>query len=277
MYDFGKTNVYGNFAVSARAPSPVELTCADPEAPCRLPNGFLADPPLDQVVSNTFETGVRGILARSVNWSLGGFLTNVSNDIYFVSAGPARNSGFFTNIGNTRRLGVEASLTKSVGRLQGFLHYTFMNATFEENFTVNSPFHPNADEGEIDVVAGSRIPLLPQHIFKTGLNYSITNQLMVGAEIMSVGSSFIRGDESNELGEDQQLNAYTLLNLRAEYQPLNFLGVFVKANNVLNTEYETFGLLGEADEVAAFEDFEEELFLTPGVPFYFQAGVELSF
>ena len=32
-----------------RVPSPVELTCADPNAPCTLPNIFVADPPLQPV------------------------------------------------------------------------------------------------------------------------------------------------------------------------------------------------------------------------------------
>ncbi|MDC3024586.1 TonB-dependent receptor plug domain-containing protein, partial [Alphaproteobacteria bacterium] len=33
-----------NYREANRAPSPVELSCADPGAPCRLPNAFVADP-----------------------------------------------------------------------------------------------------------------------------------------------------------------------------------------------------------------------------------------
>ena len=43
-----------------RVPTAVELTCADPAAPCTLPNIFVADPPLKQVVATTYELGVRG-------------------------------------------------------------------------------------------------------------------------------------------------------------------------------------------------------------------------
>ena len=43
-----------------RVPTPMELTCADPTAPCKLPNNFLADPPLERVVSRTGEVGPAG-------------------------------------------------------------------------------------------------------------------------------------------------------------------------------------------------------------------------
>jgi iron complex outermembrane recepter protein len=64
-----KLNVYLSYNEGLRAPSPIELTCADPLAPCRLPNNFLADPPLDPVVSKTWEGGVRGQLSKDLEWS----------------------------------------------------------------------------------------------------------------------------------------------------------------------------------------------------------------
>ena len=39
-----KYNLIANYKEANRAPSPVELSCADPAAPCRLPNAFVADP-----------------------------------------------------------------------------------------------------------------------------------------------------------------------------------------------------------------------------------------
>jgi len=36
---------YANLSQGVRAPTPVELACSDPNAPCRLPNAFLADHP----------------------------------------------------------------------------------------------------------------------------------------------------------------------------------------------------------------------------------------
>ena len=37
---------YGDFAVSNRAPTPLELACADPVRPCLIDNALVGDPPL---------------------------------------------------------------------------------------------------------------------------------------------------------------------------------------------------------------------------------------
>ena len=44
---------YASYSESSRAPTAVELACAEPDAPCNLPNGFLADPPLMTSSSRT--------------------------------------------------------------------------------------------------------------------------------------------------------------------------------------------------------------------------------
>ena len=43
-------NVYVGYSEGSRAPTSIELGCADPEQPCKLPNAMAGDPPLDQVV-----------------------------------------------------------------------------------------------------------------------------------------------------------------------------------------------------------------------------------
>ena len=85
---------YANWAQSNRAPSPVELACADPAVPCRVPNAFTADPPLGQVISQGFETGLRGHIHQDklagitpLTWSINGYSFENKNDIIFISAG----------------------------------------------------------------------------------------------------------------------------------------------------------------------------------------------
>src|SRR5690606_19102435 len=75
--------LYLSYGESARAPSPVELACASEDAPCNLPNAFLADPPLEQVVAKSWEAGVRGTLWEDLRWHLGGFRTVNHDDILF--------------------------------------------------------------------------------------------------------------------------------------------------------------------------------------------------
>ena len=106
--------VFASYSQSNRVPSPVELTCADPEDPCRLPNAFLADPPLQQVVTRTGELGLRGDFGESA-WQLVYFHTINNDDILFISAGQVPSQGYFDNIGETIRKGVEVSLRGSIG------------------------------------------------------------------------------------------------------------------------------------------------------------------
>ena len=46
-------SVYFSYSEANRAPTAIELGCADPTHPCNLPNALVADPPLKQVVART--------------------------------------------------------------------------------------------------------------------------------------------------------------------------------------------------------------------------------
>ncbi|MEM7251074.1 MAG: TonB-dependent receptor [Pseudomonadota bacterium] len=268
---------YGGYSESNRAPSPVELACADPDAPCNLPNAFLADPPLDDVVAKTVELGLRGakIMGLPISWSFGLFHTINQDDIIFISTGGVTsNEGFFDNIGDTRRQGVEIGLAGEHERVSWQFDYTFLDATFRDSFDVSSPNHPRANaEGEIRVSKGDRIPGLAQHSLKLGVDYSITPKFRVGAEAVHNSAQYLRGDEANLLGT---VDGYTVFNLRAQYDIHKNITLLAKIDNVFDAEYETFGLLGEPDEVLG-DDFENPIFLGPGAPFGGWLGVRAKF
>jgi iron complex outermembrane recepter protein len=66
--------VYGDFAVANRTPTPLELACADPLRPCLIDSALISDPDLKQVVTYTYEVGLRGqhnIAYGQLNWTLG--------------------------------------------------------------------------------------------------------------------------------------------------------------------------------------------------------------
>ncbi|HEY2736750.1 MAG TPA: TonB-dependent receptor, partial [Thermoanaerobaculia bacterium] len=100
----GSWTLFGNLGLSSRVPTPVELTCANPDDPCRLPNAFLSDPPLRQVVARTLELGTRGTW-KTVHLSAALFRADSRNDILFISSGVLTGSGHFANVGRTRRQG----------------------------------------------------------------------------------------------------------------------------------------------------------------------------
>jgi outer membrane receptor protein involved in Fe transport len=264
---------YAGYSEANRAPSPVELTCADEDDPCRLPNAFVADPPLEQVVAKTFEGGLRGRW-NGGRWHAGVFRTTNDDDILFISAGALTNEGFFDNVGETRRDGFEANFLGSAGeRLTWSLDYTYLDATFRETFAVASPNHPEAVGGEIEVESGDRLPLIPSQLLKAGLRIAVTDALTLGVDVLNSSGAHFRGDEGNLLEEQ---GGYTVVNLRAEYRFGERASVFASIDNLLDEEYETFGVFGEADEVLG-DEFEEPFFVGPGAPLAAWIGVRVEF
>lgn len=263
---------YASYSEANRAPSPVELTCADEGDPCRLPNAFVADPPLEQVVAKTFEAGFRGGWSGA-RWHAGLFHTVNEDDILFIGAGKLTNEGFFDNVGDTRRQGVELSLSGENDRFQWFASYTALDATFRENFEVASPHHPAADLGVIPVEPGDRLPLVPRSLLKGGLSVGLGARLRLGGDVLASSGASFRGDEGNLA---QQLDGYALLNLRLRYRLGPHAEVFLNLDNVLDEEYATFGVFGDAQNVLG-AGFDDPRFMSPGAPRAAWLGVRLQF
>jgi iron complex outermembrane receptor protein len=268
-----RLSAYLGYSESNRAPSPVELTCADEDAPCRLPNAFLSDPPLEDVVARTLEAGLRGTWGGG-RWHLGVFSTRNEDDILFVSAGTLAGEGYFDNVGRTQREGIELALDGSLTEgLSWFLNYTRVNAIFRERFTVASPNNPAADGVDIEVAPGDRMPLIPRHLLKTGLRAELARGLGVGLNLIAASEAYFRGDEAN-LGEP--VGAYAVASLRSDYRLSPHLELFFNLDNLFDRRYETFGLFGEADEVLG-ENFEDSRFLSPGAPRAAWIGLSAAF
>jgi outer membrane receptor protein involved in Fe transport len=261
---------YGSFGVSSRVPTPSELSCADPEDPCRLPNAFVADPPLEQVVARTLEGGARGNV-RGVNWSASAFHTKNRDDIVFISSGALTNEGHFANVGDTLRRGFEVAADGSAGeRVRWGAGYTYLRATFDTPLTLSSPNHPDEDDGEIEVEAGSSIPGVPRHNFKADMSMTVGNA-SAGLSLTSTSSQFLRGDEANLL--DPVARA-TVVNLFGSYALHPRARLVARVTNLFDAEYATFGVLGEADDVLG-DDFEDPQFVGPGAPRAAWVGIEL--
>jgi len=265
--------VYAGYSESSRAPSPVELTCADENDPCRLPNAFLADPPLEQVVAETFEAGIRGS-AASIDWHAGLFRTTSRDDILFISAGALTNEGYFDNIGKTRRDGIELNLTGGAGeRFRWFANYTWLDATFRESLAILSPNNPVGVDGEVIVRPGDRLPLIPRHLLKAGFELPLSERLSFGADLYASSGFHLRGDEGNDLS---RIGRMAVLDLQADYRVSDRLTAFLAVDNLFDREYETFGLFGGADEVLG-DAFGDARFLSPAAPRAAWVGVQLEF
>ncbi len=239
-------STYLAYSEGMRTPTPVELTCADPAAPCRLPNNFLADPPLEKVVSRTFESGLRGRWSEALGWNAAVYRTDLDDDIIFISSGGAINAGFFQNAGKTRRQGLELGMHGRIGKLGLAANYGYIDATFESALTLNSPANSSADPitNDIQVSPGNKVPGIPEHSLKVRMEYDFTEALSVGTNVLYFSSQYARGDENNQ-DANGKLPDYTLVNLDGRYQLNKQLMFFGRITNLFDKEYETLGVLGE--------------------------------
>lgn len=237
---------YANYSEGLRAPTAIELACADPNAPCSLPNNFLADPALAPVVAKTTELGARGRLGAKASWNASIFRSELHDDIAFVSSnGAATNTGFFQNVGKTRRQGFEAGVQTQWGPVRLSANYTFLDATYQTAFTESSPSNSSADaNGNIAVQPGNQIPGLPRNMVRVRADYAITPAWTLGAAATYRTAVFARGDENNQ-DAGGKIPGYALLDLDTTYNVTKKLQVFARVNNVFNRHYADFGVLGQ--------------------------------
>lgn len=242
-------NTYVGYNEGSRAPTSIELSCANENAPCSLPNSFAGDPPLKQVVSKTWEAGFRGNNSGII-WSAGVFRTRNVDDILFVAANASQ--GFFKNFGETLRQGFEGSVSTRFGNLGLGANYTYIDATYRSSESVLGNANSSQDaNNEIQIKSGDRIPLIPKNIFKIFADYRVNDQLSFGANSLSVSGTNIRGNDNGNqqaggtyLG-DGKIAGYTIFNATAAYKVHPEWLIFARINNVFDKEYATAGQLGQ--------------------------------
>ncbi|CAN7405530.1 TonB-dependent receptor [Trinickia sp. LjRoot230] len=234
---------YASYNEGMRAPTAIELACADPNAPCSLPNDFLADPALKPVVSKTFEIGARGRLGEATTWSAALYSTTLADDIQFIgSAGSSQ--GYFQNVGKTRRQGVELAGRTKFGPVTLGASYSYLDATYRTAWTEHSGSNSSADaERNIVVKPGNHLPGIPAHTAKLRIDYSATPQWDLGANLTYRGSIFARGDENNQ-DVNGKLAGYFLVDLDTTYHVTKQLQLFARVTNLLDKRYASFGVLG---------------------------------
>jgi outer membrane receptor protein involved in Fe transport len=292
-------NPYVGYNEGSRAPSTIELGCADPAFPCRLPNALAGDPPLNQVVTKTYEGGLRGkLMDGQLAWNAGLFNATNQDDILFIATGLG-GLGYFENFGKTRRRGAEFGLSGSFGNLRFGSSYTYVDATFEnatelpgENNSARAPCSFDEDEDCIAVRKGNRIPQIPRHQGKFFADYQVSPKFGVGTDVIALSSMFVRGNENNAhrtgefVNDDEktsigkgETSAWAIVNLRATYQLTDEIQLFGRVNNVFDREYFNGGVLAENRFNAAgqFTGVEQPTTgFAPGAPRIFWFGLRFD-
>ncbi len=297
-------NVYAGYSEGSRAATSIELGCADPDEPCKLPNAMAGDPPLNQVVTRTWEAGGRGQYRR-VSWNAGVFRAGNRDDILFVTS-EQTGFGYFRNFGETRRKGLELGASGRAGRFTIGAGYTWLAATFESPETVNGESNSTNDaaatgerglEGTIEIEPGDRIPFIPAHTLKAYADIQVTSRFSLDVNLIAVSSSFARGNENNRHEPDGEYYlgpgetpGYAIVNLAGTYRLTRWLQAIAQVNNLFDRRYYTAGQLGPLGftDTGAFIarpfpavngefPIRQGTFFSPGAPLRVWAGARVMF
>lgn len=236
---------YVNYDEGMRTPTPIELECANPDAPCALPNDFAGDPPLKPVVAHTSSAGLRGTFDDGrVRWNVSPYYSRVSNDILTIYTGGS-SQGYFANVPKTVRNGVDMGIGGQLGRLEWQANCSFVDATFgapfEEQSTDNSSA---AGDGVIRVTPGDRLPGVPRRALTVAAEYHFTQKWSLGGNLRAYSSQYATGDENNQDGHGA-VRGYAVLDLDLHYRPTRRLELFAEIDNALDRRYFISGQLSD--------------------------------
>jgi iron complex outermembrane receptor protein len=267
---------YGSYAQSNRAPTPLELACADPNHPCVLASFLVSDPNLKQVVAQTFEAGLRGQHDfgpyGAVSWKAGAFRTLSQNDILNIPDPQITGFGYFANVGSTLRQGIETSVNYKYKDVALRASYAYLDATFRNAVTLGSN-SPSADaNGNIYVVPGDQIPMIPRHRIKVGADWAVTSKAEIGTDLLFVGAQRYNGDASNQ---QPKLPPYFTVALHASYKLFDNVEIYARGENILDRRYYLYGTYFDTTQL--YQAFTDPRSVTPAQPLSVYGGVRIAF
>lgn len=274
-------SIFGNLGQSNRVPTVIELGCADPLNPCKLPIGLQADPYLKQVIARTLETGIRWNTSANTGMTVAVYRSENKDDILFRTANQ-QGFGYFSNFSRTRHEGIDLSGFTTVKQFDLRASYSYLKATYQADGTLFG------GERDIAVAPGTRIAGLPRHTVKLHADWHATPKMRLGATVIATSSLITQGNEDGLIGDannnttarDVSVRGYTLLNLNANFEAQKGLDYFVRLNNVLNRRFETYGMMGQS----LFNEFGADQgsttvnrFVAPGAPRSFMVGLRYKY
>ena len=236
----GALTWYADGAQGNRVPTVIELGCADPAQPCRLPAGLQSDPYLKQVVARTVEAGLRADWG-TVQANAGVYRGINRDDILFISSGVSR-AGYFANFERTLRQGAELGAAGRLGSLRWRVDYSWLDAVYDANGALFTGART------VRVRPGTRIAGLPRHTLKLGADWDAGPGLSIGVDLQVQSSLVTQGNEDGAIDDegtraDWSVHGFALLNLHASWRPAPGWELFARASNVLDRRYETYGLV----------------------------------
>ncbi|MEO6799360.1 MAG: TonB-dependent receptor [Rhodanobacter sp.] len=278
--DFG---AYVNYDEGMRTPTPIEVECANPDAPCALPNDFTGDPPLKPVVVHTLSGGLRGTFAgERLHWNVSPYASRVDNDILTIFTGGS-SQGYFANVPKTVRRGMDLGLGGQLNRFEWQANYSLVDATYDAAFEELAEDNSSADdEGAIQVRKGDRIPGVPRNVFTFASEYHFSDAWSFGGNVRAYSKQYAVGDENNH-DKHGPVPGYVVFDLDLHYRPTRALSFFAEISNLFNRRYFISGALSNNvfntpnHLINISGPGAATLFVAPGAPRAYFIGMRYSF
>jgi len=274
---------YSSYSESSRAPTSIELGCANPAQPCNLPTQMADDPPLNQVVAKTLEGGVSGRVNKNTSWNMSIYHATNNDDILFVYANASNGLGYFTNVAETTRKGIDVGFKTKFDKLALNVNYGFVMAQYGSNFTLVNEVNSSASSDAIQVSDGDYLPNIPKHHLKIRADYEIKPGWNLGSTLTGFTSSYMMGNENQQHDSSGGLQAetpgYVIVNLDSQYNFNEGWDFHAKFINIFDQEYTTGGRLAETrvQTDRSFGDERNVASLIPGAPRAGWIGISKSF
>ena len=270
---------YAGYSESNRAPTPLELGCANPNQ--AVPAGGLPGVRPAAAAGRRPRPTRRGCAATARS------ATARSSGSSACSAPTARTTSSTSRARSraaacsrtstaTRRQGLEAGAEYRNAQWLLYANYSYIDATYQFTGLLASPNNPLADvNGNVQVTPGDHIPGIPQHQFKAGADYIVTPEWKVGADFVAVGSQYFVGDDANQ---NDKLPAYWYVNLHTSYQISKEVQVFALVNNLFNKQVRHLRhILRSASVLNAIPTMlTDHRTITPAQPLAFYAGMRIK-
>ena len=274
---------YASYSESNRAPTSIELGCSNEAQPCNLPTQMADDPPLEMVVAKTVEFGARGKIANNMSWNAAIYSGKNKDDILFVYANASNGLGYFTNVDETTREGIDLGFSGQFDDLSLAVNYGFVMARYGSDFTIANEVNTSRDGASIQVSDGDYLPNIPKHHMKIRANYRVNPSWYVGATVSAFSKSYMMGNENQGHDASQGLQGetpgYAVMNLDSQYYIGENWQLSLKAINIFDNEYYTGGRLAQTrvQTDRSFDDERNVASLIPGAPRAAWVGLRYEF
>lgn len=249
---FEDLSFFGNVSRSFKSPNITDLFT--------LPGtgSLISNKQLGPEKGENFEGGVRFTLWERLAGSLAYYRINLSDEIEFdvTAADASAPFGKFTNIGKTRRHGIESSLRGEIIKgLDGYLTYTLTDATFRSGSNT-----------------GKHLTLIPEHQATGGVSFAPHPDMSLHLDTLFVGDQYMLGDEANA---NPKLEHYSVVNAWAIFHRGN-VEIFFRVNNLFDRLYDTRAVrIGFAESGSGFSA--GDTFFTPAPERNVAAGARFRF